>query len=433
MERRPLFFTTLSICISLTIAYQINNCAKINEPFNDLLPAILFTLALSILFRCVSISLNVPVSIAEIRAQSQVDPVQNWLAVRVKNPLDSVWPKSVLVLSLATIPAMLGILMPAFFNFYSVILYCSIITIGWSKVDAFEHANTHYHFFRNKQLQSRIDRVLLRFLSVYFTYIFNVIFARIPHWYTIQHSVIHHAEDNGIEDTQSTLSYDRASFFDFVRCANRFAISGLTSYDIIIYLLQKRRTKALRTILFGMFIFYGFLSAVAIWNWRFVLVVLMMRYIGLLISAIGFFQEHGMVDSSDPQNIYRNSLHYITPDNSHGSLGDDIHIEHHLHPVVHWSNYVRLAATNVQRYANENSLGFLDGPGRQKEYYLKLWQGDFMGLASLFVIVGRPNVTDNEVADLLWKRTRPIYEQKRPIAIEKVDKVAGRIAGYLVI
>jgi len=260
-----------------------------------------------------------------------------------------------------------------------------------------------------------------------------VLFARIPYWYNIQHSVIHHAEDNGLEDTQSTLKYDRASYFDFVRCANKFAFSGITSYDIIKYLLKNRRTKALRKVLFGMFIFYGFLCAVAIWNWYFVLVVLIMRYTGLLISAMGFIQEHGMVDIYDQKNIYRNSINYISSDNSHGSLGDDIHIEHHLHPVVYWYEYTRLASENIHRYASENSLGFLDRPGRQKEYYIKLWRGDFMGLASLFVIVGRQNVTDNEIADLLWRRTRPVHEQTRPVFIEKVDKIAGRIAGHLVI
>jgi hypothetical protein len=167
-------------------------------------------------------------------------------------------------------------------------------------------------------------------------------------------------------------------------------------------------------------------------NWRFVVVFFAAKYVALLLTTLGFFQEHGMVDVTQPQNVYRNSIHYLAPDNAHGSLGDDIHIEHHIHPGRYWGAYVADATNHADRYAAEDALTFLDGPGHLRRYYQLLWRRDFVQLAALFVVFGRPAMSLDERAELLRARTRPWHARHRSIAQERLDTVVGRVLGHVV-
>jgi hypothetical protein len=268
-------------------------------------------------------------------------------------------------------------------------------------------------------------------VDVYITYVFTVMLARVPHWYEVQHVVIHHVENNGFEDTQSTLKYDRASFSGFAKCANRFAVSGLLSIDVVSYLWKKRRWKALRRLATGIVIFYGVLALASTINWQLAIVMVVVRYVHGIVSAMGFFQEHGLVDISDPNNVFRNSLHYIAPDNDHGSRGEDFHIEHHLHPGRHWSLYASDVSDQVVRYAAERAIGFLDGPGHISIYYRLLWRDDFARLAPYFVVFGQPKISQQEIAELLRARTRPIDAVTRSKLLSRIDRLVGRVASYL--
>ena len=242
-------------------------------------------------------------SVVKMSSEEISDPIEAWFAGRLAHVADAVWPSVLLLMSLLILPAAIAMVIPNAFGAKTVTVYAVALWVTWKPATDFEHADSHYHFFRGHRAERPRERTLFRVLDFCVTYIFTLASARVPHWYEVQHVVIHHAEDNGLDDTQSTLRYDRASFVDFARCANRFAMSGLFSVDVFEYLARKRRAKASRRLMIGMLLFYGMIGALVLVDWRVAVVIFAARYASGVISSMGFFQEHGIIDMSDPENI----------------------------------------------------------------------------------------------------------------------------------
>ena len=357
-------------------------------------------------------------------------PFETWFVTRMRHPDDAVWARLLFFTSLMIWPVFVLMAWPASFGLLTVLLYSAIMSVMSPAIVNFEHGDSHYHVFRTHCATSRLDRLILRGIDLYVTYLLSLVLARVPHWYEVQHVVIHHAEDNGPNDTQSTLEYDRASFVEFARCAHRFAVSGLVAHDVIAYLIKNRRRKALRSLVFGLFAFYAFVIALAFINWKCAFVLIIYRYVSGILSAMGFFQEHGIVDVSRPDNIYVNSLHFIAPDNLHGSRGEDFHIAHHLRPARHWTEYPSELGGEIERYEAEGAVGFMDGTGHIAAYYRLLWKRDFLGLAQYFVTFGPCKLSAAEMAELLRRRTRPLSCRSDKAELD-VDLMLGCCAGYL--
>lgn len=372
-----------------------------------------------------------PNTLAEINILGESDSTYRWFAHRLRNNIDCVWFSALPLFSV--LPILFLICAEWASNpAPSLILYLLIIANGWGAMDAFEHADGHYRFLGRANNQSRTDSFIFTAIGWFFCYPLNIAMGRIPGWYSIQHNVIHHAEDNGIEDTQSTLKYDRASYFDYLIRINRFALSGFFPIDVVHYLRRRRHQKCLRKLLLGNGVFYFVVALISLFNPLISFSILFARYFGLMLSGTSFFQEHGMVDINEPQNIYRNSLNFISSSNDHGSLGDNIHIEHHLHPARHWSNYVASAKESLATYAHERALAFNNDKGDTRDYYGAIWRRDFASLAELFVVMGRPNESKFDIARLLEERSRP-YGGRAVFGIGRtIDISFGTAASWIV-
>jgi hypothetical protein len=426
-NHRSILFSIVTTILILLLTVEL----QITDPVIYTLVALaVFLLGLPLLMRLGEIALETPTSLSGIKTQIKNSNFEKWFAERMKNPMDVVWIRPLTTLSILIIPVFIGVLIPSLFNTFTVLAYGTAFSIGFNTINAFEHTNSHNRFFKNQNLKGK-NKFSFRVIEIYCEYILNFMFARIPNWYRIQHVIIHHVENNGEQDTQSTLPYDRSSFVDFARCAFRFAISGLFSIDIFTYLVKRKRKKAVRELVYGMTFFYSLLLFLSFWNWKFAVTIIVFRFIGQIISTLGFLHEHGMIDISEPNNIYRNSLHFITSENTHASLGDDAHIEHHLHQGSHWSEYIYDYNQNKENYENEKALGFKDGPGGLSKYFYLLWRKDFKNLTSLFIIFGNAEATSSEVANLLMERTRPNLPSMRSKTFNKIDKVLGWSASYL--
>ncbi len=402
------------------------------ELWHYLIAEVGFALALALVLYCGGIALEIPPTLENVERNTRTNPLDGWLASRLRNPLDTIWLRFLVALTALMAPAFIGILLPTLFGVHSVLLYSSVFALSFNAINAFEHTNSHNHFFRSSSRSTKLDKIILSALRFHSNYVLNIMYARIPNWYRVQHVAIHHVEDNGPEDTQSTLPYDRSSFIDFSICANRFAWSGILSIDIIQYLTRNKRLKPLRDVIAGSLVFYGVLLVIAFLNWPTAICLLAFRFAGQLITTLGFFHEHGMIDITDPKNIYRNSLNYLTADNAHASLGDDAHIEHHLHRAKHWSEYALDVEKNRERYRREGALGFLDGPGNPNEYFKLIWRNDFQGLAKMFVVYGKEDADIQEIASILQVRVQPSGSTKQGFLRDSSLAYAlGYAAGYL--
>lgn len=354
---------------------------------------------------------------------------KGWPTHRLRHPDDMVWARLLLFVSLLSWPLVGALVFQPSSSVLIGLQYVIFLTVMSEALVNFEHADSHYHVFRTGRVMSGGDTVAMRALDVYVSSVLPLALTRVPYWYEVQHVVVHHAEDNGPNDTQSTLEFDRASFVDFASCAHRFALSSLLSVDVFSYLIRNGRAKPLRRLLCGLVLFYGFVGLLALFNWKCALLIVVWRYISGISSATGFFQEHGIVDTTRPENIYTNSLHFIAPDNDHGSRGEDFHIAHHLRPAQHWSEYQGEVASEMERYGSEGAIGFLDGPGRISDYFRLLWRRDFERLADYFVPLGGRVMSSSEMAELLRARTKPLSSVRT--GTTKWDLLMGRVGGYL--
>lgn len=390
-----------------------------------------FTALLALLFVWVPLAVQVPPTLEEIRQQIGSDRFVRWVAVRMRNPLDSVWLRPLLGLLALSAPSWLAVVLPTVVSAWTILWFTVVVALASETIATFEHANGHYQFFTTTSRAGGVDRAAFGLLRISFEFLLDLMLARIPRWYGVEHVLVHHVEDNGPADLQSTEPYDRASFIDFARCANRFALSGMLPLDVIRYLSRRRRWKGLRSLLLGLCVFYTVMTFVWLWNPGAAVAILALRYVNLIRGSLSFFQEHGLIDPSEPGNIYRNSLHYINTANCHATLGEDPHIEHHLHPGRHWSTYIKAVELDLEQYSKEEAIGFLDGPGRAEEYYRLLWAGRYADLARMFVIFGKPNASLDEVASLLKARTRPVGGFEASRAMRSLDSRLGRVAGLL--
>lgn len=394
--------------------------------------AIILTVCLvTIIWHLLPVVIAPPPTRAAIDERIRSGRPEKWLANYLRNPVDAVWFRRVFYIAILIIPVAVGLFtpQPPLTFFLSATIYLAVVGAGWGGLEAFEHANSHYHFL-SRTRSNGARKYAVRALSLLLTYPFSVILARIPYWYEVQHVAVHHAEDNGWNDTQSTLPYDRSSFVDFTICAGRFAISGMFSADIIAYLIRNRRYKPLRVLLRGMAVFYAGLLAVALFDERIVILILLVRYIAIFKSAMSFFQEHGLIDPAEPLSIFRNSLHYISDHDAHCALGDDAHIEHHLRPARHWTEYQQDAANNTARYMNERAIGLRDI--ELSSYYGKLWRGAYEELASYLVFYGNPQSTPKSLVGELKLRLMAGRKIAQSDNFIRLDRLLGRVASHLI-
>src|SRR5262249_32102171 len=137
------------------------------------------------------------------------------------------------------------------FSIWSASIFVVGVLAAAARVETLDHTNIHNHLFAHAHLRGR-ERLVVGTLDLYQAWILNPVCLRMPNWYRVQHVVVHHAEDNGVEDTQSTLPYDRTSYLDFARSAFRVALSMCFAVDVLRYLARHRRRAAIASLARGM-------------------------------------------------------------------------------------------------------------------------------------------------------------------------------------
>lgn len=162
----------------------------------------------------------------------------------------------------------------------------------------------------------------------------------VPYFYFVSHQSNHHKEENGYHDHSSTLLYDRTSFTDiFGRYAFALASELLAPVKLVRYFWTRRRIRLLALLLIGYCVYSLLLWALCCQtSLAFASFVL---YITLWSFGFGnAFHNvfwHNFIDSTQEQNVYRNTVCWIKDDlvlsPFRSGLGiEEDHVEHHLHP-----------------------------------------------------------------------------------------------------
>ena len=99
--------------------------------------------------------------------------------------------------------------MPSTINYLVIVGYTVMLLLTQLPQEITDHTNIHTRIFQPKLGATPRVKRLLGWLQVYFECVLTLLVARVPGYYRVQHVHIHHTEDNGPADSQTTLPYDR--------------------------------------------------------------------------------------------------------------------------------------------------------------------------------------------------------------------------------
>jgi fatty acid desaturase len=163
---------------------------------------------------------------------------------------------------------------------------------------------------------------------------------------------------------------------------------------------KKMRNKVIRGELF----FLLFCVALSYINWPATLVVFILPwFISRFIMMLGNWTQHSFIDFDEPGNCYKNSITCINTNYNHKCWNDGYHIDHHLKPSLHWTQYPAHFEAHLSEFAENKALVF-DGI-----HYLHIWwylmNKNYDKLAARLVNIQHNFSSDDEAIALMKSRT----------------------------
>lgn len=383
--------------------------------------------AVGIFARCYLAYTALPPTFDELKADIASRWPERWFAANLNNPLDAAFTRLFIGNAVAMIPVTILLILPSTLNYFVVALWTAALLLVLFPQDLIEHSHMHNRIFTARVgSSSRVKRVLA-ICQWLFEYPVTLLTIRMPEFYRIQHVYIHHVEDNGPDDTQSTMAYDRTSFLDYARHALLQGLDLLTGCLVIPYLKRKGKKRQLKELLQGMAVFYAVVLVIAFVNPIAACLVVVSRLLGGQILSFFAFFQHGLIDPHDVTNVHGNTINY--EGDEHGHLGADFHVEHHLKPARHWSVYCdesrkETAAHDDGHRAMVVAKGFYSPLGMMRA----LWMRDFAGVATRARVSGLGEDTA-AIARHVEERTRPIGAAERSGVMARLDRWLGVVMG----
>lgn len=230
-------------------------------------------------------------------------------------------------------------------------------------------------------------------------------YGETPETYFGHHIMMHHAENNLIDDLSCTMNYQRDSFIDYMKYFLLFFFFGMS--DLTYYFKRKNRWKFLRKIVLGE---VGFIvMCIVLWqfNWQATLTVFILPFVIARFGMMaGNWAQHAFIDASTPANSYRNSITCINCTYNRTCFNDGYHIGHHLRPNMHWTEMPIEFEKNVEKYAQNEAVIF------QGIDFFVIWfllvSKNYKYLASKFVDIGDRFKTQDEIIAFLKQRVARI-------------------------
>jgi fatty acid desaturase len=209
------------------------------------------------------------------------------------------------------------------------------------------HCTSHRPLFRPRY----------RVFNLLIPWILGPFLGQTPNTYFAHHIAMHHREENLGGDLSQTISFRRDRFRDWLRYYLRFMLLGL--FDLCRYLVRRKRSKLLRSVLLGEGVYWSILLALAIARPSATFVVFLgpLLFIRTLMM-IGNWAQHAFVCAERPDNAYRASVICVNTRYNRRCFNDGYHALHHLHPRCHWTEHPGKFERDLRSYGEHDAVVF---------------------------------------------------------------------------
>lgn len=360
-----------------------------------------------------------------LRASIAERVADRWFAAVLLRPLDAIFTRIAIANTMVLAPLTLLLVLPQTCNYLVLAAWGTIALLIQFPQDLMDHANIHNRIFTPRSDAPARSVKVLRACQRYYENALCLMALQIPDYYRIQHNYVHHVEDNGPADSQTTLPYDRTSFIDFARHALVQGIDLVTGRQVFGYLAARNKTKQAAELRRAITIWYSFLAVVAVINPLAAVAIFASRFLGGNILSLFSFYQHGLVDEHDVLDVHGNSTNY--DGNQHGNLGHDFHVEHHLRPGRHWADYYEQFAKAQGAEGGHKAVVVDKDAFGPLAFVAALWRRDYRVIAANAHLSG---IDTNDTAGLeaiVKERTRPVDMAPRAGLSAKVDDMLGAV------
>jgi hypothetical protein len=425
IKRQPLAWLIVSMGFTATLTQTVQGFFPDYSNPREILLEISLWLSLGLLARAYLLYTEYAHTFDGLRTSIARRPLEHWLASVLHHPLDAVFARVWVANSVLMIPLTTLLVLPNTINYFVIVAYSTTLLLGQFPQDVLEHTNIHTRVFSPKIGTSPRIKALLKTLQFYLEYILGLLTSRVPGFYRVQHVYVHHVEDNGPLDTQTTQPYDRTSFFDFSRHAFWQGVDLVTGCLLIGYLAKKGKTRQIREVVRGLSIWYAALLAVALFNPLAAMYLFVSRFLGGAFITLVTFYQHGLVDPNEVHEVHANTIDYAGSE--HGNLGFDYHVEHHLRPARHWSQYYEEFARASEKDAGHPAIVMQKDQFGPLALVAALWRKDYPAIARYARLHDVPEDDAEELARIVRERARPIGAPERSGISADIDAVVSRV------
>jgi len=360
-------------------------------------------------------------SIADIEQRATQRWPEKWYARHLAKPIDAHYVRALIANSLMIVPAVIALLWPAGPTIPAVLLYAvALLSISRSQ-EELDHCDIHNNLFSSSHLAPGFAKVGVWLTSQYLRVVLNPLCSRIPHFYRIHHVYMHHVENNGAEDLQTTMHADRTSFHDFCVHALKLAVSNSFGVDLYSYLVRKRRYREVRQLLAGMVGWFAALALIAAYSPVGAAVVLIVHFLGAVPGAINTYIWHGFVDPDDPENVYLNTVNSVV--NPDVLLVGSLHLRHHIKGGEHWTKQAAMTPAESDACLQKSVVLLSPLPGNA--LLSALWR-DRMDIIATRVRP-LPGQASSDMVDMLRRRTRPKVAAPSSNLTRWIDRSIGKL------
>lgn len=421
IQRIPFVFLSVgAVPLVLGAATGMRWAADIG-PFAFALVSIAWLICLGIVCSAYFAGTMTPSSLDAIEEQVARRWPERWYAKQLKKPIDAYYVKAIIMNSVMMVPPVVALIWSGKINVFNVCYYIVSLMVIARLHEELDHCDIHNNFFTVRHLGQKSGKRIVWLTGKYLRLFLNPVCSRIPHFYRAHHVYMHHVENNGVDDLQTTVFRDRTSFFDFCKHSLLLAVSNSFGIDLYLYFSKRKNDNERRSLVLGLATWLGMLGLIALYNPAASIVILVIHFLGAVPGAINTYIWHGLVDLDDTENVYKNSVNSVMG-NDRLAVGS-LHLRHHLKGGEHWTKQFAMSEEDKEICARNGAVLFHPFP---PNFLLKaLWTRRFELIADRMVRLEEPGRTPEEAIALVQARTRPLIDRPRSEMYRQLDREFG--------